>query len=121
MSLPNPEILYFGCIGKVGHNLHSKQQHIQFHETPWGYKLDEEIPAVEYEPEGLLRTFHKDGWTAVAFYDRSVDDRPGSKSIFLVAKDWPTEKVMAAAERQWPEVCGRPRFPIKPAVVDEWE
>mgnify|MGYP001549230296 CR=1 FL=1 len=123
MPLPNPEILYYGCLRRIGHFLNSKQTNIQFHETPWGYSLDED--AVVQKPDiadGKLYTAKKDGWTAVGFWDRSVDSRPNSKSIFLVAKDWPTERVMAEAEKQWPEVCGRPRFPVKAAVKtgEEW-
>lgn len=106
-----PEILFLGCLRKGFTMLHSKREYIQFHETPWGDKLDEVL--------STPGTYKKDGWTAVSFLDPSMDVRPGAWSAFLVAKDWTAEQILAEAELQWPEVCGRSCFPIKAQTAEE--
>lgn len=112
MPLPTPEILFLGCLRKCQTHLHSKLNTVQFWETPWGDKVDEIL--------NTHGTHKKDGWTAVSFLDPSMDARPGAWSAFLVAKDWPAEKVLVEAERQWAEVCGRKGFPIKHQATEVW-
>lgn len=110
MPLPT-EILYYGTIKKTA-TLFSKREYIEYHNTPWGWDLDELIKTDSTEPDGKLHVSKKDGWTAVAFWDRSVDVRPGAWSGFLVAKDWTAEQVLAEAHNQWPEVVGRKGWPL---------
>ncbi len=117
-----PEILYFGAIRVAGHYLHSKRDpHIDYDSTPWRYDLDQGIVEDPDQIDGKLYLKKKDGWTALGFWDRSVDSRPGSNSVFLVAKDWTAEQILKEAELQWPEVCGRKGFPIRKCNVIETE
>lgn len=56
----------------------------------------------------------KDGWTAVAFWDRSGGDtRPGCNSVFLARATLSGGELLHMAREQWPEVWNRPGFPIK--------
>ena len=117
-----PELLYFGCLHKAGHHLHSKVRYIQYHETPWGYNLDSALlPQSGPQPEGLIHFHKRDGWTAVAFWDRSVDVRPGSWSGFIVDRDWTEMELLTAARQAWPEVFARKGFPLNrpdPRVIE---
>lgn len=104
------EVLYFGCYRDVGHDLRSKRNpRIRWNETAWGSSIDGGC-----FPDGRVWGVHvakKDGWTALAVQDNSVDTRPGSHSTFVCAADITGKELLALAKEQWPEVFGRPRFP----------
>lgn len=114
----NPEILYFGRIGSSGHHLHSKRTKIRYEETPWGMALDTGILKADNIPDvvdGKTVIHWKDGWTIIAFWDRSGDSRPGSNSAFIVRQEMNSEKLLLLAQQQWPEIFSRLEFPIKPS------
>ncbi len=108
-----PEIHYFGCLKRGQTRLYSKREQLEYHQTPWDYELDETLVQ---EGDGLIgpgaHVRHKDGWTAVVFWDNSLDKRPFALSVFLVAKYWAKERVLAEAALQWPEVFGRVGFAL---------
>lgn len=105
------EVLYFGCIGDVGHYLHSKRNpRIRWTETAWGDKIDTGV-FPKPSTTGVLYTDRRGGWTAIAVWDNSVDRRPGSHSTFVVAADVNTEELLRLAKEQWPEVFSRRGFP----------
>lgn len=112
-------VLYFGCIGAGrGHNLfksengHPRYQH--FYSTPWGRDIDTGLcPKPEpKQPDGVLCYRVKDGWSAIAFWDRSGDQRPGSNTVFLVNAFVPALELLELARRQWPDVFKRENFPL---------
>lgn len=124
------EVLYFGWSPVIGHGLRAPEKgiwtgafgfshHVSLTETPWGTKLDGGLcPEVRYgvltpEPD-YLKVHRLDGWTAVAFWDRSGDSRPGSNTAFLVRSHAAhVEDILKWARIQWPEVWARPGFPIR--------
>ena len=114
--ITNPiEVLYFGCLREAGHYLHSKPyRRLNYEGTPWGVWLDTGLLPKGEQYDGQVFSAKKDGWTAIAFWDRSVDTRPGSNSAFLVQADIPTDELMRLAREQWPEVFSRPYFPLTP-------
>lgn len=100
-------IYYFGCWGRVGHHLWTPAATFAKHvEHPWGHGglgLDGELAPGFRDPrrshhvdereqvEGAAALVHKDGWTALAFWDRSADRRFGSNSTFLFESGEPLE------------------------------
>lgn len=120
MNNASPEVLYFGCLGGVGHFMHSRRRpgQVRWDATPFGNKLDgglitDDYYGVDSTPTGEIHEHHKDGWTAVSFWDRSGGDRrPGCNSTFLVNAEMSGDELLALAKEQWPGIFRRPDFPI---------
>src|SRR3954464_1419685 len=96
---------YFGCWNSVGHYTHDpKGKHVYskrgggFYpdDQPWekidgmltpGQRNDQGrlvYDAMSKEHQGEAALHHKDGWTALAIHDFTVDSRPNSNSVFLL-------------------------------------
>lgn len=62
----------------------------------------------------LAAVHHKDGWSAIAFWDNSVDNRPGSNSVFMVdVPDLSFREICLLAEEHFPQVWKRFTVPIR--------
>jgi hypothetical protein len=134
MSEGTFKVGYHGCWREAGHHLwaagmrwatwrrsvHERMGHPLIPQ-PWGDHLDAVLcPGVTYvrehmrtpdeQPEGLGLIHHKDGWTAWAFWDRSVDKRGNSNSVFLAKGEHGFETMKALALEHFPEVMGRFKF-----------
>jgi hypothetical protein len=123
-------LLYFGCIKQVGHRLWSRGpepmpwiRSAPIDAQPWGKAIDGGLcPGVreldgrtvtpEHQIEGVSRLVHDHGWTALAFWDRSVDDRPGSCSVWVAEGMHSAEAMIAAARAGYPTVWARYSFPV---------
>lgn len=82
--------------------------------VPWGYGVDGQLcPRRGRQGEALVH--HRDGWTALAFWDRSVDDRGGSNSVFLFEATLDFPAALAKARETFPEVFARFDFDVVPA------
>lgn len=58
--------------------------------------------------EGLARLHRKDGWTAIAYWDRSgPDDRMGCNSNFVAEGTFTFEEMLALARRHFPRLIER--------------
>lgn len=110
------EVLYFGFVANFGHDLRSKRRRVDIYkDTPWGARLDGGLlECVPDNPNGKWHEFQKDGWSAVAFWDRSGDKRGASNTAFIVHDEMDGKSILELAAVQWPEVFARPGFPIKP-------
>lgn len=64
------------------------------------------------ETEGRALLTHSNGWTVIAFWDRSGDKRFGSNSAFFVEAELTYDQLLRAAKQQWPEVWARFTFPV---------
>lgn len=122
IKLGPTDVLYFGCLDQPGHFLHFRQIRDRelFDMTPWGTELDSKLlvsAKVPDNPNGVTALFQRDGWTAVAFWDRSVDSRPGSNSAFLVHALVTKEELLQMARKQWPGVWEQPGFPLGAATT----
>lgn len=113
------EIYYYGCYRDIGHrmlqprSLVCSQTELEFlHANPWGVEIDGDLcpPGVQWEGQALIH--HKDGWTVLAFWDRSIDSRPNSNSNFLAKGIFDFEQMLALAREHFPEVISRFHFQI---------
>lgn len=64
------------------------------------------------ETEGRAFVTHRDGLTALAFWDRSGDRRPNSNSVFVVPGTLTFEQIVRVAKQAWPRIWQRFTFPI---------
>lgn len=122
---------YFGCRDHAGHCLYDAAggtmvQSVRYPgNNPWGLEIDgglcpggrdhRSADGVE-QPEGRALIHRKDGWTALAFWDRSLDPRPNSCSVFLVEGTHDFASMLTLAKRYFPMVVARFKFQITPAV-----
>jgi hypothetical protein len=114
-----PDILYFGWSEPSGHGLKSSKTypHPTWNSTPWGNNIDSGLCPRPESVDGKISEHHKDGWTAIAFWDRSGDSRPNSNTAFFVCCTMTTDELLVWSRKQWPEVFNRKGFPLR--VVKE--
>jgi hypothetical protein len=101
------KVYYFGCVGSVGHYMHSNAPSLTLEErravslftrtNPWGFSID----------GGFKGLQHKDGWTALAMDDFTIDDRPGSNSVFLAEGEFDEPQMIKLAYQHFPAVAKR--------------
>lgn len=125
------KVLYFGCWGRVGHHLWTPQREmLRYHDrlpsdrTPWDGQLDGGLPPRpdgphSEAPNGQAALHQKDGWTALAFWDNSVDTRGNSHSTFLFEGTCDFDAALASAREQFPTIFARYKFDVGPLVPDE--
>lgn len=115
--------VYFGCVGQAGHYYwHRGSEGLPYSAkgyegvTPWGTKVDGGL-----FPKGSGASFkqgeahivhHDDGWTAVAFTDRSVDSRPGSWSVYCIPAVLDGPEALAIAREAFSPIFERYTFPV---------
>lgn len=82
--------------------------------TPWE-QIDAQLaPTTKpYQVEGATALHHKDGWTAIQFWDRSGDSRGNSNSAFLMEGTWAFEEALAKAREAFPNIFKRFKFEIR--------
>lgn len=100
LNAPDHKAIYFGCLGGVGHfyyDIAGRSLGIRSKELglPWERvdgaltpgkrdrrgRLDYHAQDATHQGEAAIH--HKDGWTALAIHDFTVDSRPGSNSVFF--------------------------------------
>lgn len=109
---------YFGCIRKSGHYMFKPRENYNaidekfLDSNPWGYSVDEKLCPEGPQTEGIALVHYKDGWTALSFWDRSVDKRGGCNSNFLAEGTFSFEEMLAIAREKFPNVMKRFSFKI---------
>lgn len=68
-------------------------------------------PSEQRECAALLH--HRDGWTALAFWDRSADRRHGSNTAFFVEGTHDAAGMLAICRERFPLHFARFTFPIE--------
>lgn len=123
---------YFGCVGRVGHYMHDMDlKNVDIFGPclpPWDYVDGVLQPGCTFEggrwkspgkqPEGLAAIRHKEGWTALSFWDRSVDMRGNSSSTFFFKGTHRFSTMCALAEKHFPGVWVRFSFEVR--LADEY-
>lgn len=129
-ALKNVKMYYFGCVETAGHFMWDKNLHLHIsdaHDCPWKAdrgdidgKLQPHRAACTKKsycgcgssPEGKALVHSKDGWTALSFWDRSVDTRGGCNSTFFAKGDFTFETMVQLAKVNFPKVWNRYKFEI---------
>lgn len=123
-------VYYFGCWRESGHYLWKPgRSHAWDDERngvlPWKF-IDGCLPparrgrpdsrgyrSVEREaPQGHAALHYKEGWTAFAFWDRSVDTRGGCNSAFFVRGIHSWEDALRIAKAKFPSVWKQIKFDV---------
>ena len=65
------------------------------------------LPDVDAQFEGLARVFYTSEWTAVALWDRSLEQRAGCHATFLLRGRWEDKIAVKRAEEFFPDVWKR--------------
>jgi hypothetical protein len=124
------KVFYFGCWDAIGHFLWTPSGgSVPLSTTPWGNAVDSGLcpgkrdrhgeVACEDQREGQAALHHLDGWTALAFWDRSVDKRHGSSSAFIAEVTLTLPEMMALAWSSFPAVMARLKVAIRVDGVSE--
>lgn len=125
------KMLYFGCVECSGHYMwkpgRSGPQSDYRTATPWGENPDGILPPHENpnctfrekyyyclcsQIQGIAEIHHKDGWTAMSFWDRSVDSRSGCNSNFFAEGIFNFDEMLALSKRYFPTIMERFGFAI---------
>jgi len=114
---------FFGCADDVlGHFMHSYKcgswGHVTGRPSPWGFREIDLAPEKGPQPrgvdqrEGPAQLHHRDGWTMLSFWDRSVDSRPGAHGNFIFQGTHDFADMMRLAAEHFPTVVARLRAPL---------
>lgn len=104
-------ILFYGCHREIGHYLYDHRG-IRIYDNPdcpWDrYSIDGKLaPQVRPVPRDRFATHHKDGWTAISWWDNTIDARPGSNSTVLIDRTLEPQEALDVARAQLPWLTPR--------------
>lgn len=105
------QVYYFGCDGQAGHYMHLPTMRTDtkfMYGNPWGLSIDGGLLKGAKERYVLAK---KDGWTALSFWDNTVDKRPGSHSTFLAQGEFTLEQMFELAHKNFPQIAARVSLP----------
>ena len=121
------EAHYFGCLGELGHYWHNKNgckrsleisarlpaafKRIDGGFCPGAVRGDLYARSCP-EVEGEAALHHVEGWTVLAWWDRSVDRRGACNSAIVARGTHDFTTMMEIGKAQYPEVLDRQRKPI---------
>lgn len=112
-------LFYFGCYKSVGHYLINQAGRLivpSQASIPWEVdEMERLCPPTRYyadEKEGRAALHHRNGWTALAFWDRSVDTSYNSKSVFLAEGNLEFDAMIEQAQAAFPQIWKRFQFEV---------
>ncbi len=112
------KIFYFGCNTEPGHYMwapglgYNREARDFTYGSPWGHKIDDGLCPKGPEIEGHALIHNKNGWTAISFWDRSVDKRGKCNSNFLAEGAFTFDEMITHAKKYFPEIMARFSYPI---------
>ena len=122
------DCFYFGCVGGPGHFFHGPGGTTKLRATEevvtalfkgidgklcWNSpRADRDRYDYRDETEGRAFITHSGGWTALAFWDRSVDRRGACNSAFFVQGTLTFAQIVRVARHRWPKLWARFAFPV---------
>lgn len=119
---------YFGCWSRDhGHFLYTPDHRsawdaegMRYEMLPWGSKIDGGLcPRIGRHgeaPQGQAQVTHTDGWTALAFWDRTCDSRGNSHSTFVFEGTYDFDAALVLARDYYPALFRRYTFQVVPYV-----
>lgn len=128
----SPRMYYFGPLEKPGHYLYREDGWTvsmfedQDAVCPWKhFEIDGKLQPGCPDPADRLRNrtrpmcegeallHHKDGWTALAFWDFTVDTRPGSSSTYIAEGILTFEEMVELAKTRFAERWKKMAFEVR--------
>lgn len=130
-------VMYHGCWVGTGHYLFDKNRGTprnpafrvwlyraggpsKFIDNGLSWDCKRKLPGIPPETEGVAKITHMaaDGfdWTVLGFWDRSVDTRHNSWSMFIATGTHDFDQMVALAKRDFPQIWARYKFEVK-----EWK
>jgi len=111
---------YFGCYGPAGHVWHGQGMRSLglsgAEGTPWlAGDVDGGLAPRDGRdelPQGVAALHHRDGWTALSFWDRTGDSRGNSNSTFVLEAELDFDQALALARELFPELFARFDFEV---------
>jgi hypothetical protein len=126
---------YFGPYRTAGHHFYKERGgHVSYDEQitiPWTTreidgKLQPHVPGCRgysykghsncycgNSPEGIALVHHKNGWTALSFWDRSVDTRGASSSTYVAEGEFDFDQMVAMAKERFADRWAQMKFEVK--------
>lgn len=114
-------IYYFGCGRDVGHYFYepgkpssTSRNIVAVLPESWQKVYDAGLPPDKRrgQTEGHAKLHHEQGWTALSFWDRSVDSRGNSHSTFFVRANLDFMPMLNLCAVKFPEVFERIKFDV---------
>lgn len=118
-------MFYFGCYKEAGHYLWKTHQNgtiVRVNESskdfpsdfPIQYRaLDSCLLGYTKQIEGKGTLNHINGWTILAFWDRSEDKRFNSNSAFILKGVYNLDEIKELAYKHFASICKRFNFNIE--------
>ena len=113
------KMYYFGPIRNAGHYFWYSDTSSSYDIEklqPWGYIDGKLPPQTKEQQEGEALLHHKDGWTAISFWDRSVDNRGDCNSTYLANANLTFDEMVSLAQERFPARWAVMYFEVKEAT-----
>lgn len=134
-TVNEPFMVYFGPWERSGHFMFDERGlEVPYREgetlTAWPYnEIDGTLQPgrvlwrdhwIQQGPmrEGDAVVHHKDGWTALAIWDSSVDKRPGCSSTYIAKGTFTFEQMVEMAKARFSERWNKMRFQVIDVTSD---
>lgn len=118
------EVYFFGCwndsfghyLWRINKQLNRYESIRHEHVLPWP-KIDGTLTPptlfTEQEHEGNAALHHHDGWTALAWWDRSVDKRHNSNAALFTSGTYDAATMLELGRKHFPSCMARMTYEIK--------
>ncbi len=132
------KMFYFGPWETAGHHFHGEGgflHHSAFDCCPWQpygnpgidcalqpgcvWDKDGHLRSTGNEIEGQALLHHKDGWTALSFWDRSVDHRGRCNSTYFAEGIFTFDEMVEMAKTRFASRWNKMNFPVRLAGSTE--
>lgn len=115
VSQKETEVFYFGCNNRPGHFWY--RPGMEYWRGPLSLaaeKIDGTFAPKSSGDEGRCTLTHLEGWTILAWWDYSVDIRPGSNSAVVAKGTFDFDEMTALLDERFPTVSLRQRIQLSP-------
>jgi len=114
-------IYYFGCWEYAGHYLKDhtgKDVSMYDNGLPWE-QIDGVLCPDDTRKQGIVKIHHEKGWTAAAFWDYSIDSRPGSNSVLFAEDLLDITDIIGEFKETFPKIYNRFDFELVEWLIPE--
>lgn len=109
-------VYYFGCWDRAGHAFHAPGNRFLGRDEekalPFTAAQLDTLMCPKPERVGAAALHHVRGWTVLAWWDRSVDTRPGSNSAIFTCGEHDFGSMLRLLNDRFPTVAARQLVPI---------